>query len=207
MQEIVTGIVAFSSTNIDDIFVLMAFFSQINQGTMQVKTIVIGQYVGIIVLTILSIIGALGIFFIPASWIGFLGLIPLYIGIKGLFQLNKVEEVEEIQLNISSNLTNEGRGLFGSSTFKVAAITIGNGGDNIAIYIPLFASGNFLSGIIIFIVFMILVGVWCYLGYMLVRHRMMAVLIKKYGRVIVPFVFIGLGIFIMYHSGTFNLLL
>ncbi|MCJ7691082.1 MAG: cadmium resistance transporter, partial [Clostridiaceae bacterium] len=78
---VITAFVSFVSTNIDDIFVLMLFFTQINN-VIKTRHIVIGQYLGIGVLTAISIIGALGVSVVPHEYVGFLGLVPIYLGIK-----------------------------------------------------------------------------------------------------------------------------
>lgn len=81
ISTIITAFVSFMSTNIDDIFVLMLFSTQINE-VIKRRHIVIGQYLGIGVLTTISIIGALGISVIPHEYVGLLGLVPIYLGIK-----------------------------------------------------------------------------------------------------------------------------
>lgn len=209
LQSLITGFIAFVSTNIDDIFILMTLFSKVNGESLQVKNIVIGQYLGIIALTVLSIVGALSNFIIPVEWIGFLGLIPFCMGVKGLIQLSKNED-EENNYDLGSqfiSISQNGNSVLISSTLKVAAITIGNGGDNIAVYIPIFASSNVINTILIVLVFLLLVGIWCFVGFKLVNNQIMANVIEKYGQIATPIVLVGLGIFILYDSGTFNLLL
>ena len=66
-STVITAFVSFASTNIDDLFVLMLFFSQINN-VMKRRHIVIGQYLGIVTLTTISIIGALGVSIIPHEY-------------------------------------------------------------------------------------------------------------------------------------------
>ena len=55
MEIIITSLIAFASTNVDDIFVLMFFFGNSRYKT---KEVVIGQYVGIIALIGISFIGS-----------------------------------------------------------------------------------------------------------------------------------------------------
>ncbi|WP_227935396.1 cadmium resistance transporter [Alkalihalobacillus deserti] len=55
MGAVVSETIAFASTNLDDIFILMMLFSQRNF-KFRNHHIVIGQYLGIAILTILSII-------------------------------------------------------------------------------------------------------------------------------------------------------
>jgi len=81
ISTIITAFISFASTNIDDVLVLMLFFSQINN-VMKRRYIVIGQYLGIGALTTISIIGALGVSAIPQQYVGVLGLVPIYLGTK-----------------------------------------------------------------------------------------------------------------------------
>lgn len=80
------GISAFVATNIDDLFVLMFFFSNHNFGKLQVT---LGQYRGISLLVIVSTLGALISLVIPQSLIGLLGLVPITTGIIRLVRPDK----------------------------------------------------------------------------------------------------------------------
>ena len=116
------AIVAFAATNLDDIFVLTFFFAQKN---LQIWRVVLGQYLGIAGLILVSLVGFFASLIIPYKWISLLGLIPIAIGIRKLLAL-KEEQSEKIGVRVGSSLT-------------VAAITFANGGDNIAIihrYLP-----------------------------------------------------------------------
>jgi cadmium resistance protein CadD (predicted permease) len=53
---IAIGVAAFTATNIDDIFVLMMFFS--SSVTFPVKQVVLGQYIGIGLLVAISALGS-----------------------------------------------------------------------------------------------------------------------------------------------------
>ena len=65
------AIVAFIATNLDDIFVLMIFFAHPDYKNTQ---IVIGQYIGISSLILISSLGYFFKFVIPAAWISLLGI-------------------------------------------------------------------------------------------------------------------------------------
>lgn len=52
-----------------------------------------------------------------------------------------------------------------------------------------------------------MVGVWCAIAYLLTRQSIVAYALSRYGKQIVPFVLIALGLFIMYERGTFSLML
>jgi cadmium resistance transport/sequestration family protein len=215
MSNIITtiteGIVAFTATNIDDIMILMLFFSQINSQFRR-RHIFVGQYLGFFAIIIASLPGFFGSLVIPRAWIGLLGILPIAIGIKQFW--NQETENPEIQtvntsLKVSSNsntILNFIFSILSPQTYKVAAVTFANGGDNISIYIPLFASNSFTNLLIILLIFMIMKGVWYAVAYLLARQATIAHILTRYGKNIVPFVLIGLGLYIMYEMGTFALL-
>ncbi len=218
ISTIITAIVSFFSTNIDDIFILMLFFSQVNKD-IKVKHIVIGQYLGIGALTAISIAGALGISIIPQEYVGLLGLVPIYLGIKEYIEYKKEiknnveEEVQDAEENIQEQvfLNQENKTLvsirkfISPSILKVTGVTIANGGDNIGIYIPLFSSMKLYSILITVIVFLLLTGVWCFIGFKLAEHPFVNKNIEKYKHIFVPIIFVVLGVFIILESGTLGL--
>ena len=215
MNKLVTafteGMIAFVATNIDDLLILLLFFSQVNVNFRR-RHIVIGQYLGFVVIIIASLPGFFGGLVVPQKFIGLLGLLPIAIGLLQL--VNRGEETTEVQTvtsNFQQPLHNNPIVSFlfsvlSPQTYKVAAVTIANGGDNISIYIPLFAGHNFASVAIILGVFFLMVMVWCAIAYLLVRQTKIADVLSRYGKAVVPFVLIGLGLFIIYERGTFSLI-
>ena len=204
---VLVAAVAFASTNIDDIFVLMLFYSQVN-AVFRPKHIFIGQYLGFIGLIVISTLGYFGTLAIPREWIGFLGLAPIALGIRGLVRPR--EETANDEPTAPQTTARAGPSfidaLLNPQAYSVAAVTFANGGDNIGIYVPLFARGSVLDLTVTIGVFLLLVAVWCYLGAALAYHPTIAKMLDRYGHRIVPFVLIGLGIFILLESGALALL-
>lgn len=193
-----TGLTAFAATNMDDILMLLLFFSQVN-AVFRKRHIVAGQYLGFGALVLASLPGFFGSLMFPRPWIGMLGLIPIAIGINRLLngEENDIEDTgtsEPEATALSSFLSPQ--------TYSVAAITFANGGDNIGIYVPLFASNRFEELLIILGTFFLLVGVWCYTAYQLTRLPAITQTLTRYGNHLVPFVLIGLGILILIDSHT-----
>lgn len=186
------GVAAFAATNIDDIFVLMLFFSSL---TFPVRQVVLGQYIGIGLLTAVSVLGSLIALVVPTYVIGLLGIIPIAIGIKNLVEISKKDKSHSRQVvqdkKTKSNL----------SFLPVAAVTISNGGDNIGVYIPLFSNYNTVSQITALVVlFIAMTAVWCIAAHYFVNHPLVASRIRHTGNIILPFVLIGLGIYILTES-------
>ncbi|MEI6331843.1 MAG: cadmium resistance transporter [Pseudanabaena sp. ELA645] len=165
------------------------------------RHILIGQYLGFVLLILASLPGYFGGLIIDHKWIGLLGLLPIAIGIKHLFQ-----KQEEVTLQTCA-IPEQGKSpLIAPQTYHVAAVTFANGGDNISIYIPLFASSNVVSLSITIATFLVMIAVWCYAAYQFSTHPAIAKFLSKYSDAIVPFVLIGLGVYILYESETYQLL-
>lgn len=185
MAELIAlGIAAFASTNIDDIFLLMMFFSDTRFKPLEV---VIGQYLGVAVLAIVSLLAALATIAIPDQIVGLMGLVPIALGSKQLLELRKGgDEDAPAEPNRMGLLA-------------VAAVTIANGADNIGVYVPLFAihTPAEIGGIAL--IFALMTGIWCAVGYALVHNPIAGARIRRVGHVL-PFVLIGLGIWILLES-------
>jgi cadmium resistance protein CadD (predicted permease) len=186
------GVSAFVATNIDDIFVLMMFFSSSN---FQKGHVVVAQYLGIGLLIVISTLGSFLALVVPQYIIGLMGLVPISIGIIRLIHMRKHDNL------ISEQTTERVSKWHHLSMVSVATVTFSNGGDNIGIYTPLFAKYN-SAGEIVFIslIFMIMTGIWCIVAYYLMSHPLVATRFRKIGHIIFPFVLIGLGIFILISS-------
>ena len=88
----------------------------------------------------------------------------------------------------------------------VAVVTVANGGDNIGVYAPLFATRSGADIAAIGVVFAGMTLVWLAVTGWLINHRTLGVPIRRYGRGVAPFVLIGLGALIVFEAGSFELL-
>jgi cadmium resistance protein CadD (predicted permease) len=141
-----------------------------------------------------------------------LGLLPIIIGISHL--MSREDEGEDVQ-TVSMNFTSGAKShqhkkslwatLRDRQTYRVSAVTIANGGNNIGIYVPLFASSNLPSLGVILCVCYFCIGMWCCLSYFMTRNPLMAPLLTRYGRKIFPFVLIWLGFSILMKSESYRL--
>lgn len=193
LQNLITSFVAFVSTNLDDLFLLMVFFGS---KRLQHMHIVLGQYLGILILVTVGIVGSLAGEFIDGRYIGLLGLFPIYLSVKTTLALIRGKE----------NGNEDGdKMMVKSSILAMTAITIANGGDNIAVYVPLLAGFTHLEKIGFMVVFIVSVYVWCTLAKYLAEHPRVAVTLEKYSHIILPFILFLLGVFIFVENNTFSL--
>ena len=204
VTAISTGAMAFSATNIDDLVILTLFFSQVD-AKFRPWHIIIGQYLGFTALILASLSGFFGGLILPRPWIGLFGLVPIIIGIKSLMN-QETDELEDAETETKVSQESLIARFFNLQTYSVAAVTFANGTDNISIYVPIFASSNWQSLLVILGVFFSLVGVLCYIAHKLTHNQALAHIFTKYGNRFMPFILIGLGTFIFLDSHSFSLL-
>lgn len=150
---------------------------------------------------------------IPSTWIGLLGLLPIAIGISNFISREEEgETVQAVSVELTSPVKSErqNKSLLATirdpQTYRVSAVTIANGGNNIGIYVPLFASSNLPSLGVILCVCYFTVGAWCLLSYNLTRNPLMTPVLTRFGRKVFPFVLIYLGLSILIKSESYRLL-
>jgi cadmium resistance protein CadD (predicted permease) len=187
------AIAAFVSTNVDDLFLLGSLFVDAEFRTI---SIVVGQFLGMSLLVAVSILATVFTVTIPAEWIGFLGVAPLLLGIDRLWKLFFRRPGSNLTTGNRSDFVGKENFRFGwarSEAVLVTLLTLANGGDNLSVYIPLFSVHRTLIPLYA-LVFGVMTALWCYLGYYLTSHRRFGTTVKRYGRFIVPFVLIGIGL-------------
>jgi cadmium resistance protein CadD (predicted permease) len=189
------AVTLFATTNIDDLFVLLGFFSD---PKFRARNVIVGQCAGMAVLVLLSVFAALIALAILSSYIGLLGLAPIAIGTKRLVDLARGRETADEDLPWQAEGDERGQAL------AVAAVTIANGGDNVAIYTPLFAVHRGVETAAIVAVFALMTAMWCSFAHWLVHHRTIGAPIRRYGHRMLPVVLIGLGVLVMVKGGAFE---
>ena len=202
LTAVPTGLTAFAATNLDDILILLLWFSQAN-ALFDRRQIIAGQYLGFITLVLISLPGFFSSLFLPEAWIGMLGIVPIAIGLNRLLSQTEDDTENNAENNAEIDPTKSPLGsLLSPQTYGVAAVTFANGSDNVGVYMPLFASCSWESLAAILSVFFALVGVWCYAAYRLALVPAIAEALTRYGNQFVPYVLIGLGGMILWESHT-----
>lgn len=186
----------FAVTNIDDILVLSMFFAQGAGDHGSDRRIVIGQYLGFAAILAVAVAAAFGATFLPGPAIPYLGLLPLALGLKAAWQAWKHRHDEDDEQGPTGG---------GPKALEVAAVTLANGGDNIGVYVPVFATAG-VSGMSVYaIVFLILVAVWCFAGRFFATRPVIAQVLSRRGHILLPLVLIGIGLLILIEGGAFGL--
>ncbi|MCG3419710.1 MULTISPECIES: CadD family cadmium resistance transporter [Oceanobacillus] len=196
---LISAFAVFLSTSIDYIIILVVLFSKFKKQKNGVKNIGLGQYLGLTILIVISLLAASGLAFFSQKWIGLLGLLPIYIGLKELFKSEDEEDQDRKEILESTSK-------FSKLFLSVTVISLAAGGDNLGVYIPYFTTLNIFGLSATIIIFYVLSAVLLYICYRLSTFKAVSETVEKYQRIIVPIVFVPLGIMIMYENGTFSML-
>jgi cadmium resistance protein CadD (predicted permease) len=191
------AIVLFVTTNIDDIFVLVGFLSD---PKFKPREIAFGQLAGLAALYGTSVVFSLLALVVSPAWIGFLGVLPIVIGLREIRELRQADEPHDDTPGGAHASRSRGNML------TVAAVTIANGGDNLGIYTPMFATRSGFDVALIGLVFAAMTLAWVGAASWLTHHPTLGAPIRRHGLRLVPFVLVLLGVWILYDAGTFALL-
>ena len=92
----------------------------------------------------------------------------------------------------------------GSKILAFTSLTVAMGGDNLGIYIPYFTGKSLIEISITLVIFALGILVLCKLSQNLVSISAIGEIVEKYEKIIVPVMFIGLGLYILTENGTIN---
>jgi len=174
----------FAVTNVDDLVVLAVFFGRTPVGRR--RRVVAGQYLGFAGILAVSVVGALGAGLLPARLVPFLGLVPIALGLKAAWQAWRDRDEGD-----------EERPGGAPGVWSVAAVTFANGGDNVGVYVPVFAVAGPGAMAAYAAVFLLGVAVWCAAGWFLATRPPVARTLARWGHVVLPVVLIGIGVVIL----------
>jgi cadmium resistance protein CadD (predicted permease) len=148
--------------------------------------VVAGQYLGFLGILVVSVVGALGAGLLPDAVLPYLGLVPLGLGVRAGWRAWR-----------DRDRAADDPPAGGAGSLQVAAVTFANGGDNIGVYVPVFAVAGAGSMAVFAAVFLVGVAVWCAAGWFLATRPPVARTLSRWGHVILPVVLIGIGVTIL----------
>ncbi|MEV5891415.1 cadmium resistance transporter [Nonomuraea fuscirosea] len=188
----------FAVTNVDDLLILALFFAQGAGRRGAAARVVAGQYLGFLAILAVAAAAAFGASFLPEPVLPYLGLLPLALGLKAAWQAwrNHRDGDEDAPAGDRAG---------GPKALEVAAVTFANGGDNLGVYVPVFATAGAGAMSVYVAVFLALVGVWCAAGRYFATRPVVAGVLGRWGHLLLPFVLIGVGALILVEGGAFGL--
>jgi cadmium resistance protein CadD (predicted permease) len=187
--DLAVAATAFVGTNIDNATVTTAMV--VAAPPERATRIVIGQLAGFVILVAVAAATAVALFELSTRVIGLLGVVPLVLGLRGL-----------AHLVTTGRRSDPKRRAVGSGSFAAALITIAAGGDNLAVYIPLFrvagtlslvaTAGVFAVGELLLSLFVLRIG----------RHPRARDLFDRAGAWASPVLYCAIGVLVLLRAGT-----
>ena len=193
LHLIVLGVTAFAATNVDDSLILLLFFGDRRY---RIRHVFAGQVLGIGLLVLISLLGALLALAVPDRWVGLLGLLPVILGLRALVDRRRGPDGENPALETAVSGDTPGW----RRAAAVAGVTLANGGDNIGVYTPLFASRTPGHTALLLVVFAGMLTVWLFGLLYLARRSVIAGRVQWIGRALFPYALIVLGLVILFES-------
>jgi cadmium resistance protein CadD (predicted permease) len=186
--QVATVMALFAGTNVDDMIIISLLSASAQAGRPPKHwQIWAGQYVGFGVLIGASIALGRGLALAPDRFLWVLALLPFGIGAFGLVNLIRSRRRGEEPKPPSSTA-----GMYG-----VAAITIIDGGDDLAAYTPFYATIHTSETLVSLAVFAVMIAVWCLIGRWISRYKKVAEAIDEFGEWILPVTMVLLGLYVL----------
>ena len=198
LTPILQAIGLFVATNIDDIIVLSLFYARGAGQRGTTRKILLGQYLGFGGILLAAVVISLGArSFLPEDALPYFGLIPLALGLYAAWRAwrNRGDDDDD-EAKVADKQVGD---------LTVAAVTFANGGDNIGVYVPVFATASTTAIIAYCLVFLALVGLLVLAAKYVATRRPIAEILERWEHILFPLVLIGLGIVILLEGGAFGL--
>ncbi|WP_433305854.1 cadmium resistance transporter [Actinoplanes sp. CA-030573] len=182
------AVVLFAVTNVDDILVLALFFARGAGQARTTRNIAAGQYLGFAGILAVAVAAAFGATLLPDEVLPYLGLLPIALGVKAAIQAWRRDGDGEPDAPAAPRTP---------GMLEVASVTFANGGDNIGVYVPVFATAGAGGTAVYVVVFLALVAVWVAAGRFFATRPVIAKALGRWGHILLPVVLIAIGLLIL----------
>jgi cadmium resistance protein CadD (predicted permease) len=184
--------VAYVATNLDNFVLLVSLLARYRGR----PTAVIGGY-----LVCMTVLGGVGFLIgeaannAPVEYLGFLGLIPMSIGLVGIARQLSGQARTRREATTDAR---SGRGAFATTLFS----QIGNGADTIVTFGVLFADSLDSADFLIVFTMGAMAGLFVFVAIYAVGHPRVSGLIERYADRITPFILLFVGGYVLFNTGT-----
>jgi cadmium resistance protein CadD (predicted permease) len=180
---IVLATMAFISANTDGMIIAIAYLTDPNYDG---KNILYGQIIGFWFLTIVSLILAQSLFFIPKGNARWLGIVPIIFGFAKLLKYSSRGTIRPPSVPRSDRQIQE-----------ICILTVATGADDILAYTPIFATRTLREVSVLSIVFVVMTIIWWMIAKWLADHGIVRKAVSKGGPILVPLLIICIGVLII----------
>ena len=198
LGTIIAGVVTYWSTAIDLLIILMLFFAKVKDKK-GVRDIYIGQFLGSGLLILVSLFFAVILHYVPDKrLLGFLGIIPVFLGIKALILGDSDGEKMANEKLKDTNQNNLIKTL-------IFITIVSCGADNVGLFVPYFISLALPKLLIALIVFLIMIFLLVFIAQKSVSIPTVGTVLEKYSRWFIGIVYIFIGGSVLIENGSIQL--
>ncbi|MQB75215.1 CadD family cadmium resistance transporter [Limosilactobacillus reuteri] len=198
LGTIIAGVVTYWSTAIDLLIILMLFFAKVKDKK-GVRDIYIGQFLGSGLLILVSLFFAVILHYVPDKrLLGFLGIIPVFLGIKALILGDSDGEKMANEKLKDTNQNNLIKTL-------IFITIVSCGADNIGLFVPYFISLALPKLLITLVVFLIMIFLLVFIAQKSVSIPTVGTVLEKYSRWFIGIVYIFIGGSVLIENGSIQL--
>lgn len=198
LGTIIAGVVTYWSTAIDLLIILMLFFAKVKDKK-GVRDIYIGQFLGSGLLILVSLFFAIILHYVPDKrLLGFLGIIPVFLGIKALILGDSDGEKMANEKLKDTNQNNLIKTL-------IFITIVSCGADNVGLFVPYFISLALPKLLITLIVFLIMIFLLVFIAQKSVSIPTVGTVLEKYSRWFIGIVYIFIGGSVLIENGSIQL--
>jgi cadmium resistance protein CadD (predicted permease) len=183
----------FVGTDVDN---LLTLSGQLAASPERVRRITAGHVVGFVVVVVAAVAVAGALYEVPTRWIGLLGLVPISIGVRGLWAWRRHRDQPR-----PVGLARRWPTAAGVTT--AALVTVGMGGDNLAAYIALFRGAGLAGHAVVLGVLMVAEILLLAGARILGRQPRARAEAERVGVAVAPFLSIVVGVAVIWWAGTF----
>lgn len=185
MRILFLSVIAYISTNMDDLVFNMIFFAQAKSAR-EARSIAAGKFLGMFFLTAVSLLGAYGLQTLSLRWLPVLSIVPIALGLRQLIRHFRGGDEDTHAAAPCAALW-----------LSMAITTVAAGADNIGVYVPLFAGFTPGQQLVGAAVFAAMTALWCLLAGRLTRFPGFQKWLGRIQPIAVPIVYILLGLYIL----------
>ncbi|PWG00448.1 cadmium resistance transporter [Levilactobacillus bambusae] len=190
-----TALLSYLGTT-SDYFVILLLVFGLYRGRLA-RPVFVGAYLGNFILVAVSLIIADVLKLVPEEWLlGLLGVIPIYMGITGFFSTDDEEE------KAAETLAKANPNRIISNVILITVATCG--ADNMAMYIPFFATTKTAYVPAILLLFVLVLTVIIFAAYYLTLMPLVHAFFEKFGQTATSLIYIVLGLYVLIDSGTIS---
>lgn len=179
---------AFVSTGVDNLLLLIGFKGQASVTDHQVNLGFLGAF---LVILSLGVAASYAADFLPSRYIGYLGVIPLTMGVFRLFRAFRRRARGPLPGSVGT-----------ASSWSVGAVMLANNGDSLAVLTSLFAETRRPFTLLIAATGLAMAFLWTSIAGRVARHPSLAKGVHEWSPYVLPLILIFVGWYVLSDTGT-----